>query len=76
MSYLKKYIKKIIFRGVEYPTNRSDALEIESKYYFTDIKCRNGHNFPRYTRTGGCVRCRALTNSKWYQERIKAKIND
>ncbi len=39
------------------PTNRSEASESDSLYFYTGRPCNRGHNAPRYTSTGLCLEC-------------------
>jgi hypothetical protein len=41
----------------ELPKTRAEALELESKCYFTGNPCKNGHIFERWTSNGVCKQC-------------------
>ena len=53
--------------------NRNDAIEIGENYYFTGIKCPNGHIAKRYTLNYLCVECKN-ENVRRYRERLRKKL--
>lgn len=50
-----------------YAKNRKEAIAMKHKKYFTGIPCMNGHRTMRYTRTGACMTCVAIT-ARGYRE--------
>lgn len=64
------------------PKTRKDAKQVTSILYYTGILCKNGHDAPRRTSNGACVRCENETNhkrkdkyDKWVSEHI-AHVNE
>ena len=62
----------LIKRGL--PKTRQEARELNSKYYYTDKKCINGHLSLRYT-SGGCYVCCNEANRQRYAKNKFKKTN-
>lgn len=52
------------------PTCRKDAVEKNSKYYFTGEACKYGHVSPRHTKNSTCSECQKIRIKRWTQTNI------
>ena len=58
--------------------SKEKALEINQKWYFTNIKCKNGHIAKRYVNTGICYDCKQNQMKRDYEfhkERVTSTNN-
>lgn len=53
---------------------RRKAAEAGLKRYYTGKPCSKGHDSPRFTSTGACVKC-AAGYAKGYADRLKKETN-
>lgn len=51
------------------PDTKEHALAIGSKFYFTGIKCANGHISERRSKTGACVQCQRDKSNEWHAKK-------
>ena len=49
---------------MQIPQTRKIAIEIGSKYYFTNKKCPKGHINYRRIHNGECIDCRSISSRK------------
>ena len=70
------------------PSSRTEAIRLESKYYFTGKACKKGHITIRRVVTAGCCECERLgsevhrnkryrdNGNKWVQYGLKLSVDD
>ncbi len=44
--------------------NRTKALEMGLKFYYSNSVCKRGHSGKRYTSSGGCIECNTVCMDK------------
>jgi hypothetical protein len=58
------------------PNSRKNAIKLNSKYYFTNKPCKNGHLAERYTSCGVCKICGKTPYNKEYKDKYYKENTD
>lgn len=72
LSCIKKHLENVCrdYDGLEnelLPNSRTQAVNIGSRFFFTNKSCINGHLEKRYSYNGACVKCCRIKNASWVE---------